>query len=232
MATRLALVDTSGCCVAGHGWPWPLTDENAPIVQAVWGKKCFPHFKHNNPHHLWLAIPRVTSWASDPWSWTNNWLHWCLNALEGARRIRKSAGPLVGPPGCWGIAFLRLVACSPCSPGKLLACSLVVKYLVVYSKKVPRSCRAPQSNGLPSHFRIVSAPGPPQDTPKSNQISSKFWIGSGSISDRFLLLCWPHVGTFFEQFSLLKLCLILKPFLLRFFIDFGPLRSIKNWAPV
>jgi len=100
----------------------------------------------------------------------------------------------VGPPGCWGVVFLSLVACSPCSPGKLLACSLVVKYLVVYSKKVPRSCRAPQSTLLPSHFRIVSAPGPPQDTPKSNEISSKFlnrfWIDFWSIFASMLASCW------------------------------------------
>ena len=105
-----------------------------------------------------------------------------------------SAGPLVGPPGCWGIAFLRLVACSPCSPGKLLACSLVVKYLVVYSKKVPRSCRAPQSTLLPSHFRIVSAPGPPPRYSKiqSNfkQILNRFWIDFWSIFASMLASCW------------------------------------------
>ena len=44
----------------------------------------------------------------------------------------------------------------------------------------------------------------PQDTPKSNQISNKCWISSGSISDRFLPLCWPHVGTFFWAIFELK----------------------------
>ena len=118
----------------------------------------------------------------------------------------------MGPPDCWSNVLLSLVACSPCSPGKLLACSLTVKYLISYSNKVPRSCRAPQTALLPSHFRMLSASGPPQDTPKSNQISSKFWIGSVSISDRFLLLCWLHIGTFFLAIFALKTMSYLEAF--------------------